>query len=484
MTFTSNYNFRERMFAFIRAYSRIWMGFALVVIDFFSLLASGSIAVYIWSHVRPELYPPFYVTLIPLIFIFIVVYAYGRLYPGIGLSPVEEVRRLTISNTFVFFCIGTLSFWFRNSDYYSRASFILSWVFALFFVPIARELLRKFLSRMGLWGEPVAIIGFESYGQNILKFLLKNPEVGLCPVVVIHGCNSLKKVAKKVPTLKSDDLSSEKRARELLGVQTAIVVKSEVPRDFLNSIVEEQNFGFTNIIMVSDIEQIGRIWVTPEDIGGILGLRIRQNLLSKWQQLFKRSVDIGLIIISGPILFPLLGFIGLLIKLDSRGNVFYTQPRIGQGGREIDVWKFRTMIPDAEEVLDRYLKANPQYKEEWEKTQKLKHDPRVTGIGKVLRRLSFDELPQLWNVVIGNMSLVGPRPIVKEEIENYGSCFNLYKQVKPGITGLWQVSGRNDVSYYRRVRMDEYYVRNWSIWMDLYILVKTIFVVLSGKGAY
>jgi lipopolysaccharide/colanic/teichoic acid biosynthesis glycosyltransferase len=148
------------------------------------------------------------------------------------------------------------------------------------------------------------------------------------------------------------------------------------------------------------------------------------------------------------------------------------------------VWKFRTMVSDADEVLEDYLEQNPVAKREWDDNHKLKDDPRVTRVGKFLRRSSLDELPQLINILTGEMSLVGPRPIVEAEIANYGRYYQVYQQVKPGLTGLWQISGRNDVDYQLRVQMDYTYVRNWSVWLDLYILVNTPFAVLSGTGAY
>jgi lipopolysaccharide/colanic/teichoic acid biosynthesis glycosyltransferase len=153
-------------------------------------------------------------------------------------------------------------------------------------------------------------------------------------------------------------------------------------------------------------------------------------------------------------------------------------------GKKFKTWKFRTMVPNANQVLNEYLQKNPDLLHEWQTTFKLQNDPRVTRLGKVLRKLSLDELPQLWNVLIGEMSLVGPRPIIDDEIGYYGDRYDLYSFVMPGITGLWQVSGRSDTSYEGRVSLDEYYVRNWSIWMDIYIMARTASVILLRKGAY
>jgi Undecaprenyl-phosphate galactose phosphotransferase WbaP len=170
--------------------------------------------------------------------------------------------------------------------------------------------------------------------------------------------------------------------------------------------------------------------------------------------------------------------------MSSRGRIFYGHKRIGRYGETFKAWKFRTMFQDSNQVLELYLEANPDLREEWERDHKLKFDPRVTRIGRFLRKTSLDELPQLWNVILGNMSLVGPRPIVDAERVKYGSYYGLYTMVKPGITGLWQVSGRNNTTYDERVQLDAYYVRNWSPWMDVVLLFKTIRIVLFAKGAY
>jgi lipopolysaccharide/colanic/teichoic acid biosynthesis glycosyltransferase len=197
-----------------------------------------------------------------------------------------------------------------------------------------------------------------------------------------------------------------------------------------------------------------------------------------------RGVDIALIILAAPYLLFFFLLISILIMLDSTGGPLYRQTRIGRGGRRFQALKFRTMVLDADQILQRYLDESPELKAEWAATHKLKQDPRVTRVGAVLRKLSLDEMPQFWNILIGDMSLIGTRPIVDAEIERYGKCFELYIQARPGLTGLWQVSGRSDTSYQRRVELDEYYLLNRSIKLDLMILLKTVYVVLGRKGAY
>jgi Undecaprenyl-phosphate galactose phosphotransferase WbaP len=173
-----------------------------------------------------------------------------------------------------------------------------------------------------------------------------------------------------------------------------------------------------------------------------------------------------------------------LVKCTSRGPIFFGHTRIGQHGRKFKAWKFRSMYVNSKELLREHLAKNPEARAEWKRDHKLRNDPRVTRIGELLRKTSLDELPQLWNVLVGEMTLVGPRPIVQDEVARYGRVFKMYTSVKPGITGLWQVSGRNDVGYEERVQLDQFYVRHWSPWLDVYILGRTVITLVLRQGAY
>jgi len=181
---------------------------------------------------------------------------------------------------------------------------------------------------------------------------------------------------------------------------------------------------------------------------------------------------------------PFACLIAAAILLETGGPVLFSQERVGRANRRFRLWKFRTMVEDSDEVLARYLFDHPDAAAEWSAHQKLRHDPRVTRMGRLLRRSSLDELPQLWNVLRGEMSLAGPRPIVESEIRHYGASFPLYSLAYPGLTGLWQVSGRNDVSYKRRVELDVEYVRSWTPQLDLKLFVRTLRVIVRGTGAY
>jgi Undecaprenyl-phosphate galactose phosphotransferase WbaP len=210
-----------------------------------------------------------------------------------------------------------------------------------------------------------------------------------------------------------------------------------------------------------------------------------ERISALWNgQALKRCLDISLLFLGAALALPLIGLVALVIKLGSRGPVFFSQERIGRNGRHFQALKFRTMVPNGDDILTAHLAAHPEERIVWRRNRKLKCDPRVTWIGRILRRASLDELPQLWNVLRGEMSLVGPRPMMREEIPEYGDQFEVCIQVLPGITGLWQVSGRANTSFQQRVALDVEYAMTRSLWLDLRILLRTVPVVISRHGAY
>jgi lipopolysaccharide/colanic/teichoic acid biosynthesis glycosyltransferase len=208
---------------------------------------------------------------------------------------------------------------------------------------------------------------------------------------------------------------------------------------------------------------------------------LRTNCLE--YRLLKRALDLLLVCALLPCLLPLFVIVAVIVKLSSPGPILYCQKRIGRFGREFGLWKFRSMSVKGDEILREHLKANPGARREWEESHKLKIDPRVTRVGNVLRRASLDEIPQFINVLAGHMSLVGPRPIVSAEKTKYRDAYFFYASAKPGLSGLWQVSGRSGLSYGQRVSLDEEYVRTWNMMLDLKILWRTAGAVWRSKGA-
>lgn len=465
-------------------FARPWMVMILLVSDALSLFMAGGLALFLWSFIRADLSPKNYLGILPFMIVFALVYTIAGLYPAVGISPVQEFRLLTISTTLVFLGLGTISFYMRNVESFSRASFALAWLFAIIFLPTTRHVVRKLCASLGFWGEPVVLIGFGEWGSRIFNVLVDRPELGLRPVAIIDGFISPFTPKVPVPFYSLGGNPDPARINSLAGVKTAILIHSEVPPELREKIITGRWHEFSHLILIPDGQFGSSVWIETQDIGGVLGLEVRQKLFSRYEQMIKRALDIFVIILASPILAALFILLAVIIRLDSPGPVMYRQDRLKKGGKIFSIWKFRTMVYNADAILDHYLAQHPELTEEWNQTHKLINDPRITHVGKFLRRFSLDEFPQILNVLQGDMSLVGPRPIVEDEIINYGGSYHLYTRVKPGMTGLWQVSGRNDTSYEQRVQLDLYYVNNWSIWLDLFILANTLKAVFTGRGAY
>ncbi len=215
-----------------------------------------------------------------------------------------------------------------------------------------------------------------------------------------------------------------------------------------------------------------------------VGLEPDAGLLRPGAQQAKRVLDILFALLLAGVALPFAVVIALAVRLETRGPIFFRHERIGRDGRRFGLWKFRSMVVNADALLEDYLDRHPERRLEWIAKHKLKNDPRTTRVGRFLRRTSLDELPQIWNILRGDMSMVGPRPIVAAEVEKYGSAYELYSQVAPGLTGIWQVSGRNSTSYVERTQIDSDYIRGWTLMGDLKILLRTIPVVLGHRNAY
>jgi Undecaprenyl-phosphate galactose phosphotransferase WbaP len=325
------------------------------------------------------------------------------------------------------------------------------------------------------------ICGDDPTVLGLYDWIKSNPRLGLRPVGVIANAETAAIDANDPryagPWSAAQQIAIEKKA------YWAVVIP---PNDgtTLPQLITEHLAVIPHIHLLSEIAGLPGRGTAQQQLDGLAGVHLQQNLMLPWPRMMKRLLDLVVALTGGLLLLPLLFYIAVAVKLSSRGPILYGHERIGQQGRRFLAWKFRTMFANAGEVLEMYLEAHPGLREEWEKDHKLRYDPRVTRIGRFLRLTSLDELPQLWNVICGQMSLVGPRPIVTAEIPKYGAYYALYTMVMPGITGLWQVSGRNNTTYEERVQLDAYYVRNWSPWMDLYLLVRTIRIVLFAEGAY
>lgn len=459
---------RERaIFAPAQTEARPWVCAGILAAgDVAAIAVSAAVSILGWRHFTDLLSPDFYLRLWPVLLLFPAAYAISGLYPGFGRSPVEELRKLSAATSMVYGALAVTVFLLKSAPAYSRAVFLLAWVQTLVLLPLVRAMVRTACAREAWWGYPVAIVAEARGVWRIVETLHKRPELGLKPVAIFNDPE------RAVPLAQ--------RAR----VRHVILDMAGMPRHVALSFFHHCSDLFPNVIVIPDLAGLSSLWVEARDLSGMLGLEVHQSLLRPGSRIVKRAMDVALTVAGAMVALPLAGLIAAAIKLNSPGPVFYGQRRHGRGGRVFIAWKFRSMVANASQALEEHLKSNPELRREWVETQKLREDPRITRVGRWLRRTSLDELPQLWNVLTGEMSLVGPRPIIAEEIPRYGGDFALYKKVTPGLTGMWQVSGRNLLPYEERIGFDLYYVRNWSIWLDVHILARTVRAVLRGEGAY
>jgi Undecaprenyl-phosphate galactose phosphotransferase WbaP len=268
------------------------------------------------------------------------------------------------------------------------------------------------------------------------------------------------------------------------GVRHAIVAAPELSQSEFAAVIERGGNAFPHLIVIPDTDFIWKEGTYTRDLMGILGIQVRNNLLDSGSRIAKRTIDLASSTLLTLFLLPIMAIISILIVVESGFPVFFSQKRLGYGGRTFHMRKFRTMMQDSASVLDHHLAGNFELQKEWAEYQKLRVDPRVTRVGRVLRKTSLDELPQLWNIIKGEMSMVGPRPYLSAQLASYEAAYSVYVKTLPGLTGLWQVSGRNRTTLAERIAYDIYYIRNWSLWMDLYLMAKTVGTVFTGDGAY
>lgn len=448
-------------------------------------LVTISIAVLLGIYLRliydGHFEPIIFLQLWPALFLFILVFAARGLYAAIAQGPADEIRRICQSVILVFLALATITYLSGRSDAYSRGVFVIAIVCATVLVPLGRVGIRHLCRRARWWGNPCVIFGAGEMGSKICRNLQSHPELGLKVAAILDDRYAGEQI-DGVPILR---LRTAHALATVHKIPYAIVGQPLSERRDLLALIEQEAEHFRHLIIVPDIYGVASLWVESQDLGGILGLEVKRRLLMPGPRLTKRVIDLFGAIVGGLLIaLPVTILIAIAIKLDSRGPIFYSQRRLGRHGKHFRAWKFRSMVADADAVLEQYLADHPDLREEWEREHKLRNDPRVTRVGRFLRGSSLDELPQLWNVLRGEMSMVGPRPIVDAEVEKYGRNYSLYSKVLPGMSGLWQVSGRSDTDYEGRVSLDVYYVRNWSVWLDAWILARTVKTVILGKGAY
>jgi len=455
--------------------------------DTISVAISFSLA--FWLRSSTPFLPPLahgftlYVAAWPFILLWPLLFLRERLYPGYWLSRREELQRLTTGTALAGLILMTGTFLTQTGLRFSRPIVVGGWLITLALIPIARYAVRRVITNVGVSGPAAVMLGAGATGRIFVDVLKRQmpPSLSLKAIFdddIVRIGTEIKGVRILGPIDQATDWA---RSR---GIDTIVIAMPGISRQRLIPIIEEQSKAFPWIIIVPDLFGISVANVDTIELQNVLALKLRKNLLVRSNRVLKRLIDMTLVIAGSVLILPLAGVIMLAILIESGRPVLFKHERIGRGGVPFAAWKFRSMIHASAQAIEEYLALHPEIRDEWDDNQKLQNDPRLTKTGRILRRLSLDELPQFWNIVKGEMSLVGPRPIIKEEIPKYGDSFDLYTQVRPGLTGLWQVSGRSDLPYKDRVWLDAHYVRNWSIWLDLLILIRSVWVVIAGIGAY
>jgi len=461
----------------------------MIIADLLLITLIYTLFVFFWEIAEKPLpislyhKPYLFLVIFWLVFEKIGLYQGCAIYSGASLGPVEELRRTFYAITAIFLGLGFANYIYRPDNYlYSRGIFLGTYLGCLFIIPANHILLRKILAFFNIWGVSTVIIGSGKSARNIYEKLQNHSEYGLRPIGYFTD-HDLAQSQMPAPLRNLGKLEQIESFCRRTHINYAIIAKDAASTEYIHEIMKQYGPHFSHILFIPRGALEPCAWVTPKDISGTLGLEIRHNLQIPHIYRTKRIIDYLLTWPCTIAALPVMGLIALWVKIDSTGPVFFKHRRLSKNGKKINIYKFRTMVQDAGPRLNELFQSNPALKKEWKTYGKLENDPRITRAGKWLRRTSLDELPQLFNVLQGKLTLVGPRPIIDKEKENYGDDIELFNKVLPGVTGLWQVSGRNELTYTERVRLDKYYVNNWSIWLDLYILAKTFFAVFFRHGA-
>ena len=404
-------------------------------------------------------------------------YALSGLYRANTMHPAQELRRVT-TVTAVVTLSSVVSGWLVGAAPPTVGLLVLMSLLALLFVPCCRALFRILFARAAWWGTPVLVVGSGAAGSAVVRALRRWPELGLKPIALLQDGADGRAHGVPVGSVEQATLLAEAHS-----IPYAIVAMPDLSRYQAAGLVERYGTFFERIFVIPDTSSAQRLWTTSNTYEGLLGYGVQHYHWHRGARLLKRGIDLAVSACALTLLAPLLLLVPVLIKLDSQGTVFFKQERMGRGGECFTVYKFRTMYQNAEVRLQEILSENPRLREEYQRFRKLKDDPRVTPVGRWLRQYSLDELPQLLNVFWGDMSLVGPRAYLPTELADMNGMARAVLQSPPGITGLWQVSGRNQLTFEERVELDVHYMHNWTPWLDCYIMARTLPVVLTGDGA-
>ncbi len=464
---------------------------ALAITDWLAVFACLASAWFVRGFMLPMIDPSFSV-LYPLQTYLVDLYfllpwtgalAQERLYTK-RLLFWEEVRHTTRAATLAALFAIVLIYATKSTEEVSRLLLGSVWLTSLVAIPVAPRGAKSLLLRLGWWERRTLILGAGTTGRRMLQRVRGHRLLGHHPVGFLDDDPALhgKEIEDMLVLGPIDEVA--KRVREL-GIRDVIIAMPRLAHHELRRVVAGVEGSVESIHLVPDVSGLTTAGVETQDLDGSLLLQMRWNLARPWSRLLKRTFDVAGAALAAIVLFPLVLVAALLVRFETGGPAFFVQDRLGRKGTSFRCYKLRTMYQDADARLEAFLRDSPTGRAEWERYAKLKtEDPRITRVGRFLRRVSADEWPQLYNVLQGDMGLVGPRPYLPAERPQMGSLAQTILKSQPGMTGLWQVSGRNELRFEQRLQLDEYYVRNWSLWMDIAVLLRTINSVLRGQGAY
>ncbi len=478
----------------IGAFSRIGQYVAplvLIAVDYITVVFAVLTAWHLRANVLPQYFlslHAFHIHNTYVYFIYPFTYFLFLSYEGMYTKRlpfwknVEIVFKICI---FVSMLAIVVMYFTGKAENISRLFVIFTWLFSFLYLISVRHITKRILVATGLWQKPVVIVGAGKTAELLAKSFEDEPNLGYKIMGLVEDNHTECSLLHRYPYI--GRFADAEQAVINSGVQEVIIAAPGLEREELLDLIYRIQPYVRKLTIVPDLFGIplGNMEVETLYNEKMVMLRARNNLSLFRNRLIKRIFDIVLGMMVFTFILPILLVIYLIIQYDSKGSPLHIAKRLGKGGKEFSCYKFRTMYVGADSLLETYFTQHPEVKEEWEKFAKLKHgDPRVTHVGKILRKYSLDELPQIINVLKGDMSLVGPRPYLPREKERMDYFANIILYTVPGITGLWQVSGRNEIEFEGRLQLDSWYVRNWSVWHDMVLLIKTVNVVFGKKGAY
>lgn len=467
----------------------LFQKYILLINDLFSLAFTYWLSVQIANIIEPERLHKFdtdHLVWVKVLnaFVIIAMFWFAELYSK--RRPTWEELRIIYKQILSILVVDFVIISLSRSEHVTYLFFFMFWALLFIILPLFRTFAVRILIHYKLWQRKVFIVGYSEVALNAYNLLKNRRLMGYQIAAFVnldteYSDQKVKVDGKEFSVIGKSAFMNKHKASEVVIALDSI--------DMVNKIKEifaiQRKFMFVSIVPDFDGLPLYGMEINHFFGNEQLMLRLENNLNRRINRFVKMLFDYAVVIICLPFILPIMLIIAFFIFIEDRGNPFFIQPRLGVNGSSFGCIKFRSMHKNAEKMLSQWREENNEiYKEYVANNFKLANDPRVTRIGRFLRKTSLDELGQLINVLKGDMSLVGPRPLLQREIVDYDDGLFYYEMVRPGITGMWQVSGRSKTSFSDRCRLDTWYIKNWSLWYDVVILIKTIGVVVKRDGAY